>query len=136
VQPPATGKDGSAADEPMPPAVWGPVGLNLGTWARRSFRRGVSGRCPARPRTPKRWATVTICAPVRRFVASRAKGAGLTPPRIPDLLIAASELAANTLRHTGGGTVQVWRTGEEIICQVADTGQITDPLARHRGPLR
>jgi len=71
--------------------------------------------------------------PVRRFVASRAKGVGLAPPRIPDLVIAASELAANTLRHTGGGgTVQVWRTGEEIICQVADTGQITDPLARHR----
>ena len=71
--------------------------------------------------------------PVRRFVASRAKSAGLTPPRIPDLVIAASELAANTLRHTGGGgTVQVWRTSEEIICQVADTGQITDPLARHR----
>src|SRR6266550_630075 len=38
--------------------------------------------------------------PVRRFVASRANGAGLTPPRIPDLVIAASELAANTLRHT------------------------------------
>ena len=31
-----------------------------------------------------------------------------------------------------GGTVQVWRTSEEIIGQVADTGQITDPLARHR----
>jgi anti-sigma regulatory factor (Ser/Thr protein kinase) len=71
--------------------------------------------------------------PVRRFVASRARCAGLTPPRIPDLVIAASELAANTLRHTGGGgTVQVWRTGEEIICQVADTGQITDPLARYQ----
>jgi anti-sigma regulatory factor (Ser/Thr protein kinase) len=71
--------------------------------------------------------------PVRRFVASRAKCAGLTPPRIPDLVIATSELAANTLRHTGGGgTVQVWRTSQEIIGQVADTGQITDPLAGHR----
>jgi anti-sigma regulatory factor (Ser/Thr protein kinase) len=70
---------------------------------------------------------------VRRFVASRARYAGLTPPRIPDLVIAASELAANTLCHTGGGgTVQVWRTSEEIICQVADTGQITDPLARYQ----
>jgi anti-sigma regulatory factor (Ser/Thr protein kinase) len=71
--------------------------------------------------------------PVRRFVASRARCAGLTPPRIPDLVIATSELAANTLRHTGGGgTVQVWRTSQEIIGQVADTGQITDPLAGHR----
>jgi anti-sigma regulatory factor (Ser/Thr protein kinase) len=55
--------------------------------------------------------------------------------RIPDLVLAISELAANTLRHTGGGgTVQVWRTREEIICQVADTGQIADPLARYRTP--
>jgi hypothetical protein len=26
------------------------------------------------------------------------------------------------------------RTREEIICQVADTGQIADPLARYRAP--
>jgi anti-sigma regulatory factor (Ser/Thr protein kinase) len=73
--------------------------------------------------------------PVRSFVASRARGAGLTAPRIPDLVLAISELAGNTLRHTdGGGTVQVWRTRKEIICQVADSGQITDPLASHRSP--
>jgi hypothetical protein len=48
-------------------------------------------------------------------------------------VLAVSELAANSLRHTdGGGTVQVWPTGGEIICQVADTGEITDPLAGHR----
>ena len=51
--------------------------------------------------------------PVRSFVASRAKRAGLAPLRIPDLVLAISELAANTLRHTGGGgTVQVWRTSD------------------------
>ncbi len=62
-------------------------------------------------------------------------GPGLIPPRLHDLVIAISELAANTLRHTdAGGTVQVWRTGAEIICQLADTGQITDPLAWHRAP--
>jgi anti-sigma regulatory factor (Ser/Thr protein kinase) len=73
--------------------------------------------------------------PVRSFVASRARWAGLAPLRIPDLVLAIGELAANTLRHTGGGgTVQFWRTGDRIICQVSDTGQITDPLARHRVP--
>ncbi len=72
---------------------------------------------------------------VRSFVAIRANRAGLSPPRISDLVIAISELAGNTLRHTvGGGTVQVWQTGAELICQVADTGQITDPLAGHRPP--
>ncbi len=73
--------------------------------------------------------------PVRSFVASRAKRAGLAPLRIPDLVLAITELAANTLRHTGGGgTVQFWRATDRIICQVSDTGQITDPLARHRVP--
>jgi anti-sigma regulatory factor (Ser/Thr protein kinase) len=70
---------------------------------------------------------------VRGFVAGRASGAGLGPARIADLVLAVSELAANTLRHTGGGgTVQAWATRDEFICQVTDSGQITDPLARHR----
>jgi hypothetical protein len=42
-----------------------------GTWARRSFRRGVTGRCPGRRRTPRRWATVTTCA---RFAALSPAG--------------------------------------------------------------
>jgi anti-sigma regulatory factor (Ser/Thr protein kinase) len=70
---------------------------------------------------------------VRSFIASRAEQAGLDSSRISDLIIAVSELAANTVRHAGGeGTVQIWHTGQEVICQVADRGQITDPLAWHR----
>jgi anti-sigma regulatory factor (Ser/Thr protein kinase) len=70
---------------------------------------------------------------VRNFVASSAERAGLGPPRISDLVIAVSELAANTVRHAGGdGIVQIWRTEHEVICQVADRGQITDPRAWHR----
>ena len=105
------------------------------TGGRRTFRRDVTGLCPARPCTPRRWATVTTCA---RFAASSPAGprcAGLTPSRIPDLVLAISELAANTVRHTdGGGTLQVWQTRGELICQVADTGHLTDPLAWHRPP--
>jgi anti-sigma regulatory factor (Ser/Thr protein kinase) len=75
--------------------------------------------------------------PVRTFVESWAERAGLARERTSDLVLAISELAANTLDHTiGGGTVRVWRTPEEIICQVADSGRITDPLARHRLPPR
>ena len=73
--------------------------------------------------------------PVRSFVTSQAEHAGLTELRITDLVLATNELAGNTLRHTGGGgTLHIWRTGDRIICQVSDTGQITDPLARHRVP--
>ena len=72
---------------------------------------------------------------VRNFVASRARSCGLAPARAADLVLAISELAANTLRHTvGGGTVRVWRNAGEIVCEVNDSGQITDPLARHRPP--
>ena len=70
---------------------------------------------------------------VRSFVASRAEQAGLAASRISDLVIAVSELAANTVRHAGSdGTVQIWHTRQKVICQVADRGQITDPLAWHR----
>lgn len=49
------------------------------------------------------------------------------------MILAASELTGNTVFHAaGGGTVHVWRTRNEVICQVADTGQIADPLAWHR----
>src|SRR5205814_10014618 len=35
--------------------------------------------------------------------------------------------------HTeGAGTLQVWHTRGELICQVADTGHLADPLAWHR----
>jgi anti-sigma regulatory factor (Ser/Thr protein kinase) len=69
-------------------------------------------------------------AGVRDFAARRARRAGLAAHRVDDLIAAVGELAANTFVHTSGpGTVTVWATRGEIICQVNDTGQITDPLA-------
>jgi anti-sigma regulatory factor (Ser/Thr protein kinase) len=71
--------------------------------------------------------------PVRSFVAMAAQQAGLSSSRAADLVLAISELAANTLRHTrNGGTLHVWRSSRALICQVQDTGQITDPLAGRR----
>jgi anti-sigma regulatory factor (Ser/Thr protein kinase) len=99
----------------------------------------VPPRCNrALSRPPVHAETLGYCddlRPVRSFVSSRARCAGLTPSRIPDLVLAISELAANTVRHTdGGGTLQVWQSEGELICQVADTGHLTDPLAWHRPP--
>ena len=71
--------------------------------------------------------------PVRSFVASAAQKAGLSASRTADLVLAVSELAANTLRHTGAaGTLHVWRSAGALICQVRDTGEIMDPLAGRR----
>lgn len=75
--------------------------------------------------------------PVRALVADAGRAAGLAPDRVTDLVIAVSEVAANTLRHTtAGGTVWLWHDQGEVICQVRDTGQITDPLAGRHPPAR
>ncbi len=74
--------------------------------------------------------------PVRALVTGQARSAGLSDDRTADLIIAVSELAANTLQHApGGGTVYLWHTGDQIFCQVYDHGQITDPLAGRRPPI-
>ena len=52
--------------------------------------------------------------PMRRLVEDYAERNGLSEDRTANLVLAASELAANTLRHTsGGGTLRVWHTRSE-----------------------
>ena len=79
----------------------------------------------------------TDLAPVRRLVERHARRTRLAAERVADLILAASEVAANTLGHTrSGGTFQVWHDEDEIICQAHDQGWIADPLAGRvrRGP--
>jgi anti-sigma regulatory factor (Ser/Thr protein kinase) len=74
---------------------------------------------------------------VRSFASNRAGSAGIAPQRIRDLVIAVGELVANTYRHTtGGGVLSVWTTSQELICQVRDSGHITDPMAGRHPPRR
>jgi anti-sigma regulatory factor (Ser/Thr protein kinase) len=72
----------------------------------------------------------TDLSPVRRLVERHARWAGLSEDRTVDLVLAANEIAANTISHTDGpGVIHVWHTDGEILCQVHDNGRITDPLA-------
>ncbi|HVB45142.1 MAG TPA: sensor histidine kinase [Streptosporangiaceae bacterium] len=72
---------------------------------------------------------------LRALVARRAREAGLNADRTTDLVLAVSEVAANTLVHTSaGGTARLWLTAGEIVCEVRDTGTIADPLAGCRKP--
>jgi anti-sigma regulatory factor (Ser/Thr protein kinase) len=65
---------------------------------------------------------------VREFTAGRARRAGLPPDRVTDLVIAVNELAANTLTHTSGpGTLLLWVTADEVVCQIHDSGRFTGP---------
>jgi anti-sigma regulatory factor (Ser/Thr protein kinase) len=91
---------------------------------------------PAPPAAAEALTYVDDLRPVRALVGGQAGSAGLSDDRTADLIIAVSELAANTLQHApGGGTVYVWHTGDQIFCQVYDLGQISDPLAGRRPPV-
>ncbi len=73
--------------------------------------------------------------PLRALVATAADQARLTAERSTDLVIAANEVAANTLRHTtGGGLIRLWHTATEMLCQIDDAGFIADPLAGYFRP--
>ena len=68
-------------------------------------------------------------AQLRAFVAERALEAGLAPRRVDDLVLAANEITSNSLLYAGGGAdVRVWWDGT-VVCEVSDSGVITDPLA-------
>ncbi|HEY2307351.1 MAG TPA: sensor histidine kinase [Streptosporangiaceae bacterium] len=85
---------------------------------------------PAPPAGAQALGYETSLRPVRDLVASHGAALGMAADRITNLVIAAGEITANTLRHTSaGGTFWIWHTGEEIICQVQDQGWIADPLA-------
>jgi anti-sigma regulatory factor (Ser/Thr protein kinase) len=102
---------------------------------------GIPPRCDqplARPPGTARSVTYRADLRVVRDLASGyAADVGLPPDRVPDLLLAVSEVAANTLRHTtAAGTARMWHTETEIICQIDDSGWISDPLAgRVRPPF-
>ena len=77
----------------------------------------------------------TDLSKVRALVLLQARAAGLTEGRANDLVLAVSEVAANTLRHTqSAGTLTIWRQAAEIVCEIRDEGTIADPLAGQRRP--
>lgn len=77
----------------------------------------------------------TNLSEVRALVYRHALDAGLTESRANDLVLAVSEVAANTLRHTPShGTLDIWHDGDEIVCEIHDAGTITDPLAGRHVP--
>jgi anti-sigma regulatory factor (Ser/Thr protein kinase) len=85
---------------------------------------------PAPPTDAQTLGYETSLREVRDLVTRHGTALGMDADRITNLVIAAGEITANTLRHTSaGGKFWVWHTGEEIICQVQDQGWITDPLA-------
>jgi anti-sigma regulatory factor (Ser/Thr protein kinase) len=72
---------------------------------------------------------------VRQAVSSISHSVGLEPRRNEDFVLAACEAATNSIQHGGGeGSLAIWRDGEELVCDIRDTGRIADPLVGRKRP--
>jgi anti-sigma regulatory factor (Ser/Thr protein kinase) len=68
-------------------------------------------------------------AGVRRQVRAACREVGMEPSRADDLMLAAHELATNSVMHGGGhGQVAIWREPGALVVEIRDTGTIDDPL--------
>lgn len=95
----------------------------------------VDGPLPPCPPQAETFTYRSDLARVRALVGSHTSAAGLPPRRAADMVLAVSEVAANTIRHTGHhGTLRIWHDSREVVCELTDPGHITDPLAGRRRP--
>ena len=75
-------------------------------------------------------------AEVRELVARWAEKAGLVGPRAENLVLAANEIATNSIRHGGGsGVLRMWTEDGVLLCQIEDRGRIEMPLAGRLQPV-
>ena len=71
-----------------------------------------------------------------RGLASRfASEAGLAAERTANFVLAANEVATNSVVHGGGkGSFRIWREAGALSCEVRDTGHIDNPLVDRELP--
>ena len=82
-------------------------------------------RCFPEPDLPK----------LRDEVGREALRAGLDPGRVSDFVLAAHELAANSVAHAGGrGSLRLWTVDGSLICEVRDDGVFEDAAAGRARP--
>ena len=72
---------------------------------------------------------------MRAVVAAEAAKAGLAKDRASNLVIAANEVATNSLRQGRDTAVlRIWKEDEALVCEVSDRGQLVSPLADRQEP--
>jgi anti-sigma regulatory factor (Ser/Thr protein kinase) len=63
---------------------------------------------------------------LRCFVARHARGHGLSPARLNDLLVSATEIATNAVRHGRAPvTCRMWTDEDDLVVEVTDGGRWT-----------
>jgi anti-sigma regulatory factor (Ser/Thr protein kinase) len=91
---------------------------------------------PAVP-VEERWFDEGALPQVRAVLRRYAATSGLGEEGTDNLVLAAGELATNSVRHGGGhGILRLWREDGRLICEVRDGGQIEDPLIDRRRPVQ
>ncbi|MDQ6719952.1 MAG: sensor histidine kinase [Candidatus Dormibacteraeota bacterium] len=66
---------------------------------------------------------------LREFVAAHTRQAGFGADRVENLVLAVSEVAANSVRHGGGrGVLRLWQERDAFVCEVRDRGNFDRPL--------
>ena len=77
----------------------------------------------------------TNLSEVRALAEIEARTSGLPEERVADFVIAVGEVTANTVRHAQSpGSMEIWLTDRELVCEIRDSGVITDPLVGTRPP--
>lgn len=72
---------------------------------------------------------------LRRAVAEATGSLGLAEDRAQDFVLAVNEVASNAVEHGYGiGELHIWANGEELVCDVHNTGPLTEPLPGLRPP--
>lgn len=68
-------------------------------------------------------------AGLRSIVTRLAGQAGINPAATEDLVLAAHELATNSVIHAdGGGVLRAWTQSDAFVVEICDAGMIEDPL--------
>jgi len=74
---------------------------------------------------------------VRELVTALALEAGLPTARVEDLVLAAHEMATNSVRHGGGGgLLRAWVGPGACILEFSDRGVLAEPLVGRFAPRR
>jgi anti-sigma regulatory factor (Ser/Thr protein kinase) len=74
---------------------------------------------------------------IRQLISEQARLLGLADDRADDLTLAVNEVVTNTVAHTGaGGMLRIWvdTSQDTLVCEVSDSGQISDLLVGRRRP--
>jgi anti-sigma regulatory factor (Ser/Thr protein kinase) len=72
---------------------------------------------------------------VRDLALHVARVCGVPEDRAADLGLALHELGVNSVVHgSGQGTLRLWRTPDALVCEVIDSGVVSDPLTGRLAP--